>query len=638
VTLAISGSFHDGGLHTFINSMDAERAISTLHQQIRVLQEEARNASPHRRNVISATLETVSQSLGDFIATAVVADPISDSVQAVEDELGQSHLLEKVQERADELQTYIEEISKVNDDISREKDEVVRMNQILAKSEERFRSMIENASDIIVLLDVQGTITYASPSVKQIGGYDPSDLVGTNVLDLAHPDDALVMIAALREALSSPRRLLRLEARIKDAAGAWHVLEITGRNLLDIESVQGIVVNARDITERREAEEALRDCDPQLRERLSEIDAMYRYAPIGLCIFDTDLRWVRLNERLAEINGLPLQEHIGRTPREIVPDVGEQAEEALRAILATGEPLLDFEMKGTTRAQPGVVRYWNERWAPIKDEEGRITGITAAAEEITERKRAEEQVKRYAENLKRSNEDLERFAYIASHDLQEPIRVMVSYAQLLARRYTGRLDPDADEYIRFIEQSGKQMQGLITDLLAYSRISSQGNEAEPTSADDVVCEAIELLQMRIEETGATIVTRDPLPIVMADPGQLRQVFQNLIGNAIKFRKPDEPPRIQITAEKHGTMWQFAVSDNGIGIEPEYLDRIFMIFQRLHGRDSYPGTGIGLTIVKRIVERHGGKIWVASEPGEGSTFYFTLPAVTTEHSSIASEIR
>ncbi|MDD1673888.1 MAG: ATP-binding protein [Methanomicrobiales archaeon] len=243
------------------------------------------------------------------------------------------------------------------------------------------------------------------------------------------------------------------------------------------------------------------------------------------------------------------------------------------------------------------------------------------AVELAEQKRHLEMV---VKKLEQSNQDLERFAYVASHDLQEPLRNIVSFSQLLARRYKGNLDKDADEYIGFIVESGKHMQSLITDLLEYSRITSRGKELQPSDAGKALEDALATLRISLETENGTI-THDTLPMVLADQNQLVLVFQNLIANAIKFRK-EEPPWIHVSAEKKEDFWEFSVQDNGIGIPPEHRERIFTIFQRLHTRDKYPGTGMGLTIVKRIIERHGGKIWVESEVGKGSTFLFTFPAV------------
>lgn len=250
--------------------------------------------------------------------------------------------------------------------------------------------------------------------------------------------------------------------------------------------------------------------------------------------------------------------------------------------------------------------------------------------ELEERKRAEEELRKSEEKLKvlikelkRSNEELQQFAYVSSHDLQEPLRTITSFTQLLERRYKDKLDDDADEFIEYIVEATKRMQNLINDLLDYSRVATRGKEFELTNTNEILKDTISNLHATINENNAEI-TYDELPKIMGDSGQLLQLFQNLIGNAIKFRKPDEPPKIYILARKENNEYLFSITDNGIGMEPQYAERIFIIFQRLHTREKYGGTGIGLAIAKRIVERHGGKIWVESTFGKGSTFYFTIP--------------
>ena len=247
--------------------------------------------------------------------------------------------------------------------------------------------------------------------------------------------------------------------------------------------------------------------------------------------------------------------------------------------------------------------------------------------EVSEREGAEKALKRTTTELERSNAELEQFAYIASHDLQEPLRMVSSYTQLLARRYRGQLDSDADDFIAFAVDGAERMQTLIHDLLAYSRVASRGSTPAPTSLDEVFDTAVANLRAAIEESGAE-VTRGPLPTLSVDASQLTQLFQNLIGNALKFRREVEP-RVHVAAEVSEEVITFSVSDNGIGIESGYLERIFEIFQRLHTRDKYPGTGIGLAICRRIVERHQGRIWVESEPDVGTTFYFTVPRIGGE---------
>lgn len=241
---------------------------------------------------------------------------------------------------------------------------------------------------------------------------------------------------------------------------------------------------------------------------------------------------------------------------------------------------------------------------------------TAVLRDVTDRVRAEQE-------LARSNAELEQFAYVASHDLQEPLRMVASFTQLLERRYGDRLDEDGREFISFAVDGVLRMQALINDLLAFSRVGTRGRPFEETDTGLLVDRVIRDLSATIQEYGAT-VERGDLPIVSADGGQLSQVFQNLIANALKFRHPDVDPVVRITARRDGPQWIFSVQDNGIGIAPEYRERIFILFQRLHSRGEYPGTGIGLAICKKVVERHGGEIWFESEPGKGTTFHFSIP--------------
>jgi len=250
------------------------------------------------------------------------------------------------------------------------------------------------------------------------------------------------------------------------------------------------------------------------------------------------------------------------------------------------------------------------------------TILQATVRDITLEKRTEEESRQLLAELDRSNKELEQFAYVASHDLQEPLRMVSSYTQLLARRYKGRLDADADDFIAYAVDGAYRMQRLINDLLAYSRVGTRGKEFEPTDCSVFFDQALANLKVTIEESGA-VVDRGPLPTVMADKLQIGQLLQNLIGNAIKYHG-DEPPRVHVSAEQKGNEWVFSVRDNGIGIDPQFAERIFVIFQRLHNREEYPGTGIGLAICKKIVERHGGRIWVESQVGSGATFYFTIP--------------
>ena len=267
-----------------------------------------------------------------------------------------------------------------------------------------------------------------------------------------------------------------------------------------------------------------------------------------------------------------------------------------------------------------ITRNGDERWLshycqPVYDNNGTFLGRRGSNRDITGRKKAEEE-------LKRSNADLQQFAFAASHDLQEPLRGIESFIRLLEKRYKGRLDEKADEFIDFIIDDVKRMQVLIKDLLEYSRLSAKDKVISPANCSVILEQALNNLRSAIGESNAA-VTYDSLPVVMGDEAQLIRLFQNLIGNAIKFRSR-ELLKVHISARREGNEWLFSVRDTGIGIDPNQAERIFVIFQRLHAIQEYPGTGIGLAVCKRIVERHGGRIWAESEPGKGSTFFFTVP--------------
>jgi len=378
----------------------------------------------------------------------------------------------------------------------------------------------------------------------------------------------------------------------------------------------------RDITGHKQSEDALA-YEKYLLQTLMDT------SPDHIYFKDADSHFIRINRAQAGRFGLsdPAQA-IGKTDGDYFSE--EHSRQALadeQKVIQSGQPLVGIEEKETW---PGGGETWvSSTKVPLRDSAGQIIGTFGISRDITERKRAQEVLARQTQELARSNAELEQFAYIASHDLQEPLRMITSYLQLLERRYSNKLDADADEFISYAVDGANRLQRLISDLLAYSRVNTRGKPFELVDCVVVMQHVLLNLKVAIEESGAA-VTHDALPQVMGDSRQLVQLFQNLIGNAIKFRA-DQPPQVHISVQQqenhsHGeaASWVFAVQDNGIGIEPRYFDRIFLIFQRLHNREEYPGTGIGLAICKKIVERHGGQIWVESELGKGSTFRFTIP--------------
>jgi len=289
-------------------------------------------------------------------------------------------------------------------------------------------------------------------------------------------------------------------------------------------------------------------------------------------------------------------------------------------LLDTGE-LQKFEYSSITN---DGFRYFETTAVPEYNSKGEIESILSISRDITERKNSERQLKEIITELQRSNKELQSFAYITSHDLQEPLRTIASYAQLIERRYKGELDDDADEFIEYMVDGAKRMKSMIQGLLDYSRVGTKGNEFKEFNAQEALDYALSNLESSIAENNAEITSDPILPVIFADEDQIARVFQNLIGNALKFCKDGINPEIHISARKKDKEYVFSVSDNGIGMEEQYSDHIFEVFKRLHSIDEYQGAGIGLAIVKRIVDRHGGRVWVESELGKGSTFYFTIP--------------
>jgi PAS domain S-box-containing protein len=363
------------------------------------------------------------------------------------------------------------------------------------------------------------------------------------------------------------------------------------------------------------------------------VDALLDTIPDHIYFKDEHSRFIRINKAMAQIFKLNSpEEAVGKTDFDFF--TAEHAQRAFddeQRILRTGEPFVGREEKETW--PDGSVTWVSTTKEPLRDRAGRIIGTFGISRDITARKQAEQALAEKAQELQRSNTELEQFAYVASHDLQEPLRMIASYTQLLGRRYKGKLDSDGDEFISYAVEGATRMQVLINDLLAYSRVGTRGKPFARTDCNEVLARTLANLKISIEETGAKI-THDPLPQVIADSSQLAQLFQNLIGNAIKFHSPDRTPEIHVFTPQEGLPqangsaqeWLVAVRDNGIGIEEKYFERIFVLFQRLHTREQYPGTGIGLAVCRKIVERHGGRIWVESTPGKGSTFYFTLPKI------------
>lgn len=368
------------------------------------------------------------------------------------------------------------------------------------------------------------------------------------------------------------------------------------------------------LVERNRAEEKLRESEERFR-------TIFEQGPLGMHIAELDYHFVAFNDAFCRIVGYSAEELSKLTFADITHS------DDLETDLEQAQKLLGGQIPYYTMEKRHVGKRGNIKWialtrSVIRDVGGTPLYFLTMIEDITERKHTEELLRLRAEELARSNEDLAQFAYVASHDLQEPLRNVASCLQLLEKNYKSKLDPNADLYIHYAVEGVVRMKALIQDLLAYSRIGTRGKPFRSIDCELILDQTLKSLRSAIIEAGA-LITCDPLPSISADDTQLLQVFQNLIQNAIKFRR-DEPPQIHVSAIKNKNEWTFSVRDNGIGIESRHFDRIFVIFQRLHKRDQYDGTGMGLAIVKKIVERHRGRVWVESETGKGTTFSFTIP--------------
>jgi len=360
-----------------------------------------------------------------------------------------------------------------------------------------------------------------------------------------------------------------------------------------------------------------------LQEERDRAQSYLDVAAIIFVVIDPDQKVILANKKCAEILGYPEQEILGRYWFDnFIPERFRKETKADFARLMKGELELSESYENLVLTREGEERViaWNN--ALIRNGQGEIIASLISGRDITEQRQLKMELEQILEDLKRSNSDLESFAYVVSHDLQEPLRMVTSYLGLLEQRNKGKLDEDSQEFIRYAVDGSNRMKILITGLLSYSRVGTRGSEFSTTNIEEVFSQALSNLKFVVEDSGAQ-VSHDPLPTLQADGNQLISLFQNLVGNAIKFRG-DTIPEVHVGVKEDGNYWVFSVRDNGIGIDPKNSERIFVVFQRLHGRDEYPGTGIGLAICKRIIERHGGRIWVESQPGKGSTFYFTLP--------------
>jgi PAS domain S-box-containing protein len=499
-----------------------------------------------------------------------------------------------------------------------------KVEESLRVSEDKFRKLVQSTPDGILLNDDQGVILEWNTGMEEIFGLPREDAIGKTLSDVASriipaERDAEEWIRSIidelngKESISSPYPFREIAVRRPD--GTDRIIEAKSFDFTAHgRTFYGGVV--RDITERTEIEEAIRENEEKYR-------TFVEMSP-DVIIIHQDGKIVYANPALEKlmIAGTP-EDLIGMDVLGLIhPDFHEvvrrNTEDDLKGIVTPTTEVRIVRRDGSLVTFEGIGRRILYKGRPA---------VQVVIRDATERKAAEQQLREYADNLKRSNEDLELFAYIATHDLQEPIRNIVTYVQLLLSECGAGESPRTEKYLKIIENSGLRMNSLVSDLREYSRVRSQAKPPEPVDMGKILHNALNNLQPVITETRASI-THDQLPVVLADSTQITQVVQNLIGNAIKFRRKETVPSIHVSVSSRDGMWQFGITDNGIGIPAGYYQKIFILFERLHSRDAYPGSGLGLALSKRVIERHGGQMWVESEVGVGSTFFFTLPAVSS----------
>jgi PAS domain S-box-containing protein len=479
-------------------------------------------------------------------------------------------------------------------------------------------ALFQNAPVGMAFMDRDLRYVHINASLAAINGRPEAEHYGRTLQEMI-PQVAPIVEPLHRHALESGEPIIDQEITGETAAtrgqthhwlASYFPVRIQGGQILGV----GVVV--LDITERKRAEVALRESEMRNR-------AILESASDSIITMDHQGNVLEFNLAAERMFGYVREDVLGKSMAEFVipPSLREAHRRGLAHYLATGEGLVIGKRLEIAALRADGTEFPVEL-SIVRIPDSEPAAFTGFIRDITERKRSEEALAQHAEELARSNAELEQFAYVASHDLQEPLRMVSSYVELLARRYGSQLDEKADKFIGYAVDGAMRMQTLIEALLSYSRVDTKGTSFEPVDSAVAVGQAVANLQHAIQTKG-TVVTHDLLPRVTADAVQLTQLFQNLIGNAIKFCEA-EPSRVHLGAKRDGKEWIFSVRDNGIGIHPEHAQRIFLIFQRLHSRAKYPGTGIGLAICKKIVERHGGRIWVESQLGGGSVFYFSIP--------------
>jgi PAS domain S-box-containing protein len=486
-----------------------------------------------------------------------------------------------------------------------------RAESDLLRRENELRDFVENAAVALRWVAEDGTILWANDAELKLLGYSRHEYIGHNITEF-HVDEAVVIDVLQR--LKSSEELHGYESRLRCKDGSIRHVSISS----SVYREDGRFVHTRCVTQDITGQKTIFE----LQGRLAAIVESSDDAILSKDLNGIIQSWNRGAER---IFGYKAEEIVGKHISTLAPpDAADEIPHILKRI-ARGERIDHYETRRKTK--DGKILTISLTVSPVRDGSGAIIGASKVARDMTERRRHEQALREANAALSQSNADLEQFAYSASHDLQEPLRMVSAYSEMLKKKFGGKLGPTGDEYIGYTIQGALRMEQLLKDLRCYMQASTTRQEpTEDIDAGEVLDKATANLAAAIKDSGASI-SRPDLPLVRMHEFQLQQLFQNLIGNSIRYRS-SEPPQIHVAAERQGSEWLFSVQDNGIGIDPQYKELVFGIFKRLHSTAEYPGTGMGLAICKRVIERAGGRIWVESELGQGSTFFFTVPCRET----------
>ncbi len=514
-----------------------------------------------------------------------------------------------------------------------------------------FDTLLNSIPDAMIVTDKKGVILFANFQVESLTGWEPKYITGKWFRNLFK----IVDIKTDKTIINPVLKIIRNGSAYEFIGYSFSDKRSQNEKPIQgecrpVHDEQGIIIgvafifhdpskyelsktDTKDLIKSNKAKRNQTTCHERSNGFLiQKHDLLYTlmdHVPDPIFFKDKELRFIRINR--AGANHLSLkdsQEAVGKTDFDFFSqEIAQLAYETEQEIIQSGNSITNQEV--CIHHDNGKKRYFLSTKVPILDDSNQAVGLVCIDRDITERKQIENALKQTMQKmqqmmtkLKQSNDELQQFAYISSHDLQEPLRMVAIYIQLLADRYQGKLDANADEFIQYAVQGVKRIQSLIKDLLLYSQIGSTSKPLKLIEISKAFHSVLDDLKETIDERGAQITT-DSLPKVTADRGQIKQLFENLISNAIKFNK-EKIPLVHIGAERINSEWVFSVKDNGIGIEPQYMDHIFKPFYRAHSLVEYPGTGIGLSICRKIVDHHSGRIWAESKPGEGATFYFTIP--------------